>query len=248
METNQKDQDESALALILAEVKKLTKHFKLDRKSKSNPDDPDGVENRDEGDKLLREVLELIKEISRSANRKEFTPEQKTSLKSVEDAVNKALRDYRNAEHREIKSELEVIKQALDELKTAKQDSAVHHRHSIEIASSKVFLSIIVLGLMILVLSFIVGSQRRTLAQLRSNDLMYRYIRMKGEADPKDILMLREVFEFHPNPDSIRSIRHQVVEYEQLVREQAEQAAQAKLNAAEAERLKNEAETVKGGR
>jgi hypothetical protein len=152
------------------------------------------------------------------------------------------LREYRNTEHRELKSELEKIGQALEELKATKQDSTVHHRHSIDIASSKVFISMVVMGLIILVLSFVVGNQRRTLAQFRDNDLMYRYIRMKGEAGPRDVLMLREVFEFHLNPDSIRSIRRQVVEYEQLVREQA---AQAKLNAAEAERLKNQAETVK---
>ncbi|MDR0509994.1 MAG: hypothetical protein LBH06_02740 [Rikenellaceae bacterium] len=80
METNQKNQGESALALILAEVKKLTKHFRIDRKSKSNPDDPDGVENPDEGDRLLREVLELIKEICKSTDCKGFTPEQKSIL------------------------------------------------------------------------------------------------------------------------------------------------------------------------
>ena len=56
METNQKNQDGSALALILAEVRKLTKHFKLDRRSKNDPDAPSEAQDTDEeGDRLLRE-------------------------------------------------------------------------------------------------------------------------------------------------------------------------------------------------
>jgi hypothetical protein len=57
---------------------------------------------------------------------------------------------------------------------------------------------------------------------------------------------LETIFTYDRNPDSIKIIHRQVVQYERLVREQAEKTEQAKLNASEAERLRKEVETVKG--
>lgn len=54
------------------------------------------------------------------------------------------------------------------------------HRHTIEIGSSKIFLSLIVMASMIIGLSYAVGEQRRSINQYRDNDLKYRYIKMQG--------------------------------------------------------------------
>ncbi len=82
----------------------------------------------------------------------------------------------------------------------------------------------------------------------RDNDLKYRYIQMQGAANSTDILQLRNIFEFNRNTDSIRTIRKQVEWYEQLIQQQAENEARAKLNDQQAKQLKQEAETVKGGK
>ena len=71
---------------------------------------------------------------------------------------------------------------------------------------------------------------------------------MRSEATPNDILQLREIFEFNRNPDNIKLIRRQVERYEQLIQQQAENEARAKLNDQQAKQLKQEAETVKGGK
>jgi phage-related minor tail protein len=71
---------------------------------------------------------------------------------------------------------------------------------------------------------------------------------MRGEATPEDILKLRELFEFNRAPDNIKLIRRQVERYEHLIQQQAENEARAKFNDEQAKQLKQEAETVKGGK
>jgi hypothetical protein len=245
METSQKNQDGSALALILAEVKKLTKHFKLDRKSKSDTNDPDGAENPDEGERLLKE---LVKKVGEIADRKEFTSEQIAELKRIFTGIANFFLKEQDERYGEIKSSLDVVTELLGALKAEKQDSVVehHHRHSIDIVSSKVFISMVVMGVLILGLSFVIGNQRRTISRFRDNDLKYRYVKMHDGATAGEIKALETIFTYYRNPDSIKIIHRQVVQYERLVREQAEKTEQARLNASEAERLRKEVETVKG--
>jgi len=230
---------------MYADIKKLIKYFKLDRKSKSNSDDPDGATDPDEGERMLRELLERVGNL---ADRNDFSTEQveklETMLNAVANTIEKEQGEYRN----ELKSSIDRIGQALDALRAEKRDSIVHHRHAIEFASSKVFGTIIAMGLLILGLAYVIGEQRRTIGQLRDNDLKYRYVKMHGEATPGDIEALEMVFTYDRNPDSVKLIRRQVVQYERLVKERAERIEQARFNASEAERLRNEVETVKGGK
>ena len=90
-----------------------------------------------------------------------------------------------------------------------------------------------------------VKNQRDSLKEFRDNDLKYRYIQMKGQAAPDDILRLREVFDFNRNTDSIKVIRRRVERYEQLIQEQAETEARARLNAEQADRLQQQVEKLK---
>lgn len=236
---------EQRLALIYTDVQKLTKHFKLDRRTKGSSGDQKETESAatEENDKLLREILERLSDFVVC---KEFTAEQTTALRHIENTVDKALRDFQNVEYRELKSLLETIRQRTDELRAETPDSTINHRHTLDIGSSKVFISMIVMGLVILGLSYVIGSQRRTIGQFRDNDLKYRYIQMRGEAAPGDILHLRETFDYNRNIDSIRVIRQRVERYEKLIREESERQARAHLNAEEAEKLRQEAATVRG--
>jgi hypothetical protein len=119
----------------------------------------------------------------------------------------------------------------------------VKHYHKIEIASNWFFFSWIALVIVIFGLFWAIAAQRQTIGQYRENDLKYRYIKMRGQADEENLYRLEQQFRFG---DSIKIIRKQVEKYEELVKIQAEKIERAKQNSEEVERLRKEAETVKG--
>jgi uncharacterized protein (UPF0147 family) len=100
----------------------------------------------------------------------------------------------------------------------------------------------------LLISIIVIAVQWRENGKLRDNDLKYRFIQMANGADPEMIMKLRDAFEFHRDKEIIRNVRRQVEEYERLVKQEAENAAKARFNASEAKRLRNEAETVRGGK
>ena len=116
------------------------------------------------------------------------------------------------------------------------------HRHTIDISSSEVFISLAVMAFVILGLSYFIGEQRRTINQYTYSDLKYRYIKMQGQTNEESIYRLERQFRYG---DSIKIIRKQVEKYEELVKEQAERIERAKQNSEEVERLRKEAETLK---
>ena len=77
------------------------------------------------------------------------------------------------------------------------------------------------------------------------NDLKYRYVLMKGEASPKRLSELEELFEVERNQRRIDSMRKDVEKYERLVRRRATLDEQARLKAQEAEQLKRDAAKLK---
>lgn len=77
------------------------------------------------------------------------------------------------------------------------------------------------------------------------NDLKYRYVLMKGEASPKRLAELEELFETERDQRRIDSMRRDVEEYERLVRRRAALDEQARLKAQEAEQLKRDAAKLK---
>lgn len=77
------------------------------------------------------------------------------------------------------------------------------------------------------------------------NDLKYRYVLMKGEASPKRLSELEELFEVERNQRCIDSMRRDVEKYERLVRRRAVLDEQARLKAQEAEQLKRDAAKLK---
>jgi hypothetical protein len=115
------------------------------------------------------------------------------------------------------------------------------HRHTIDISSSKVFLSMVIMVLAILGLSYAIGEQRRSISQYQDNDLKYRYIKVHGQTDEENLYRLERQFKYN---DSIKIIRKQVEKYEELVKEQAERIERAKREAKEVEKLQKEAESL----
>ena len=100
-----------------------------------------------------------------------------------------------------------------------------------------VFASMVIMGLMILGLSYFVGEQRRNISQYKENDLKYRYVKMQGQTDEENLYRLERQFRYG---DSIKIIRKQVEKYEELVKEQAERMERARQNSEEMERLRKD--------
>ena len=127
-------------------------------------------------------------------------------------------------------------------------DRPLKHHHTLDFMGNRALIALVLAVGALIASLWVIDNQRKTIAGFRDNDLKYRYIQMRGEAAPADIERLRDVFDWNRNPDSIKLIRRRVEQYERLVQEQAENEAKARLNASEAERLQDQAETVKGGR
>ena len=149
-------------------------------------------------------------------------------------------------------AQLEIDTTALKELtqrieiavEKAKEPTKVEHRHqhTIDIGSSKVFFSLIILGLIIIGLSYIIGEQRDTISYYKENDLKYRYIKMQGQANEENISRLEHQFQYG---DSIKIIRKQVERFEELVKEQAERIERMRKDHMETEQLQKEVKALK---
>lgn len=121
----------------------------------------------------------------------------------------------------------------------------VYHRISIDITFSRVFITIIVIGLMLLVSLFFHYRQREVINNLSDNDLKYRYIKAFNKADSVSVYKLEDVFEYNRDSRVIKEIRQSVEKYEQDVIDKARRMEQAKLKEEEAEMLQNEASKLK---
>lgn len=140
----------------------------------------------------------------------------------------------------------ELIIQKLEQLEQAQTaPKKIHHRISIDITSSRVFITIMVIGLMLLISLFFHYRQREVINNLSDNNLKYRYIKAFNKADSVSIYRLEDIFEYNRNSKVIKEIRQSVEQYEQDVIDRARRMQQAKLKEEEAERLQNEASKLK---
>jgi hypothetical protein len=123
----------------------------------------------------------------------------------------------RNNENKRTKSvQPDMTEQFNGLIEEIRKPVRTEHRHIIEIGSSKVFILLIVMGLVILILSYVVGEQRRCIGQYRDNDLKYRYVKMKGGVDEKGLFQLEQRF---LEKDSVEIVRKEVEKYEKQYHE-----------------------------
>ena len=140
-----------------------------------------------------------------------------------------------------VNSVLERLEGVVEEVK--KPAKVEHqHRHTIDIGANWVLISLAVMVLVILGLSFVVGQQRQSISQYHENDLKYRYIKMQGQTNEENIYRLERQFR---HGDSVKIVRKQVEKYEELVREQAERLERARRNDEEAKKLMEEMERIR---
>ena len=140
-----------------------------------------------------------------------------------------------------VRAMTERLETLTEEIRNGKP-AKVEHRHTIDIGSNKIFISLIGMFLMIMGMFFAVYEQRKTISQYKDSDLKYRYIKMQGQTDEENIYRLERQFKYN---DSIKIIRWQVEKYEELVKEQAERIERAKRENKETERLQKEVEALR---
>jgi hypothetical protein len=174
-------------------------------------------------------VYEMFEEIGKKLDKQTNTPTEPT--KPVQAEVDMTA----------INTVTERLENVIEEVKKPSIVEHQHH-HSIDIRSNWFFFSWVALAIVTLGLFWVIADQRQTISQYRESDLKYRYIRMQGQTDEESLYRLEQQFQYG---DSIKLIRKQVEKYEELVKAQAEKLERAKRDSEEAERLKNEVDSLK---
>lgn len=77
------------------------------------------------------------------------------------------------------------------------------------------------------------------------NDLKYRYVKMKGETTPEQLVELENIFGPNRDNERIRLIREDVEAYEEAVQRQAALTEQARMKEQAARELDSKAKSIK---
>ncbi len=120
------------------------------------------------------------------------------------------------------------------------------HYHSIDIKSSKVILKFVIVSIF-LIASLIYSFQlRRENKRLSDNDIKYRYIKAVNGIRPEELYKLETMFHYNRDKKIIKEISQYVKDHERKVKQRAEDLERARLKEAQAEKLRLEAEELKG--
>ena len=129
--------------------------------------------------------------------------------------------------------------------KNTVKTSNINHHFSLSVESPYTLGSFFVMFVIIVILSVALYFSVRTDKVQAENDLKYRYVKMKGEATPEQLVELENFF--GPNRDNgqIRQMREDVEAYEEAVRRQATLTEQARLKEQAARELDSKAKSIK---
>lgn len=184
---------------------------------------------------MFEELKQILKRIESNSTKQESSVKQDRI--STSDLVNIT---------NQVSQSEELIMQKLEQIEHAQTaPKKVLHKVSIDITSSWVFITIMVIGLMLLISLFFHYKQREVISNLSDNDLKYRYVKAFNKADSVSIYKLEDIFEYNRNSKVIKEIRQSVEQYEQEVIDRAKRMEEAKLKEEEAEKLQNEASKLK---
>lgn len=237
---NKETNIDETLAVLSSDVKKLIKHFKLDRRNGSDGEslpDPDNV--------LLENICVAITKLSA---RKFFTEEQVEQLKVIVASTPDC--SEQRAHYAELKSLLETVTGKLDEQQAASQKTTARREYnfSVDFKNSKAALTMTAMALIIIVLLGFNIHQADRNSDLRDSDIKYRYVKMQGKGSAEDVYRLESIFEYERNTDSMKTIRRQVEDFERLLKEYNEKQCRIRQDEARAREIEQEAATVKGSK
>ena len=149
---------------------------------------------------------------------------------SSQERLGQVLSEMRN-EQRQNQEKMETLFCETNDTirKNAVKTSNINHHFSLSIKSPYILGSFSVMFAAIVALSVALYFSVRTDNEQADNDLKYRYVKMKGEATPEQLVELENLF--GPNRDNglIKQMLEDVEAYEEAVRRQATMTEQARL-------------------
>ena len=112
--------------------------------------------------------------------------------------------------------------------KQPKQQEHIH-RHSFDIKSSKVFITVVAISMLCFV--SLVGNYFLWQSKQKYKDdaLKFRIIRVWGGCSPKEILWLNDVFDIHRNEKIIKLIKEKADDYDMELKQKADSLMQNNL-------------------
>lgn len=129
--------------------------------------------------------------------------------------------------------------------KNAVKTSNINHHFSLSLESPYILGSFFVMFVTIVILSVALYFSARTDNVQADNDLKYRYVKMKGEATPEQLVELENLFGPNRNNERIKQMREDVEAYEEAVQRQATLTEQARLKEQAAREFDSKAKSIK---
>lgn len=129
--------------------------------------------------------------------------------------------------------------------KNAVKTSNINHHFSLSLESPYILGSFSVMFAAIMVLSVALYFSARTDNEQADNDLKYRYVKMKGEATPEQLVELENLFGPNRDNERIGQMCEDVEAYEEAVQRQAALTEQARLKEQAARELDSKAKSIK---
>ncbi|MBO8484322.1 MAG: hypothetical protein IAB75_09455, partial [Bacteroidetes bacterium] len=105
--------------------------------------------------------------------------------------------------------------------------------------------SFFVMFVTIVILSVALYFSVRTDNEQSDNDLKYRYVKMKGEATPEQLVELENLFGLNRDNERIRQMHEDVEAYEKAIQRQAALTEQARQKEQAARKLDSKAKSIK---
>ena len=200
---------------------------------------------------LSFEMYEELKETLIKTLRTELAEARSQSAAPVDtDAIKQLLQTISEQQEqisKDIGAQISEMEEKVAKMKIPEElpPRMVQHRFSISLDATRNFWLFMSRFVVIVVLSVGLYLKWQPDRGRYDNDLKYRYVLMKGEASPKRLSELEELFEVERDQRRIDSMRKDVEKYERLVRRRAALDEQARLKAQEAEQLKRDAAKLK---
>ena len=165
---------------------------------------------------------------------------------SSQERLGQVLSEMRN-EQRQHQEKVEALFCDTNDIirKNAVKTSNINHHFSLSIKSPYIFGGFSVMFAAIMALSVALYFSARIDNEQADNDLKYRYVKMKGEATPEQLMELENLFGPNRDNERIEQMREDVEAYEEAVRKQATLTEQARLKEQAARELDSKAKSIK---
>lgn len=161
--------------------------------------------------------------------------------------IHKRMDAFEGQEQPDIEGVKQLLTEATDKMDEIKVKHHIHeNRHSFVLHTKKDWALLIMFVIILSSAMSAIYHLSRPNVQQEDNDLKYRYIKMKGEATPKQIVELENIFELNRDNAKIKQMREDVKAYEDAVKKQAALAEQERLKEQAAKELDNKAKSIKG--